>query len=71
MEKLGRESYGSYRRARGIFSMEEVVKAAVINGGGAVDTKREEVMNEVFTTAGVDKTCTYVVNSESARWNVW
>lgn len=51
--------------------MEEVVKAAVINGGGAVDTKREEVMNEVFTTAGVDKTCTYVVNSESARWNVW
>ncbi len=51
--------------------MEEVVKAAVISGGGAVDTKREEVMNEVFTTAGVDKTCTYVVNSESARWNVW
>ncbi len=36
--------------------MEEVVKAAVISGGGAVDTKREEVMNEGFTTAGVDKT---------------
>ncbi len=24
-------------------------------------------MNEVFTTAGVDKTCTYVVNSKSAE----
>ncbi len=35
--------------------MEEVVNCGCYQRGGAVDTKREEVMNEVFTTAGVDK----------------